>query len=172
MKLFWQQLCMMKYFLFLYYCYSWMKTYSEVWFGRMFLLGSLGRVLLLVTKKFTYSVFINSNFISKLFGTPTAAGWAMSNEQCSVYNLQFWRIVSSVWGIKSNFKSNIQNLTSKIIQIPNPKSQIPNLIFFPPLWLFQKVCWSALNFIQVSSPRQSFRRFSGALKKNYTRCKY
>ena len=33
----------------------------------------LGRVMLLVTKKFAQKVFFNSNIRSKLFGTPTAA---------------------------------------------------------------------------------------------------
>jgi len=33
----------------------------------------LGRVMLLVTKKFAQKVYFNSNIRSKLFGTPTAA---------------------------------------------------------------------------------------------------
>jgi len=51
-----------------------LENYSEADFQECFYWASLGRVLLLVTKKFAKSVNLKSNLTSKLFGTPTAAG--------------------------------------------------------------------------------------------------
>jgi hypothetical protein len=50
-----------------------MENNTEVDFQECFYWASLGRVLLLVTKKFALGVCINSNVICKPFGTPTAA---------------------------------------------------------------------------------------------------